>query len=118
MLDATLPELNSPPLASTIDAAKARDVDAARHRNLGAWCVVTVRVHSPAILTRCSVAPAEESPLRLRKVRDAHSRLKKTLTVEQASREPPERDFRASDRPAHNPHNPTAHPIALGETHT
>src|SRR5262245_49352455 len=70
MLDATLPELNSPPLASTIDAAKARDVDAVGvQRKLGAWCVVTVRVHLPAILTRCSGAPAEESPLRFRKVR-------------------------------------------------
>src|SRR5215475_13736386 len=75
MLDASVPELNSPPRASTIDAAKARDVDAIRldrlhgggliHRNLGAWCVFSVRVHSPAILTCRSGSPAEESPLRL-----------------------------------------------------
>src|SRR5262245_24603298 len=82
MLDATSPELDSPALATTVDASKAWDVNAVRldrlqrggliQRNLGDWRVVAVRVHSLAILTCCSGSPAEESPLRLRKARDAH----------------------------------------------
>ena len=79
MLDATLPKLDGPPHASAVDAAKARDADAGGldrrqrgelvHRDLRVGCVATVRVHSLAILTRCSGSPAEESPVRLRNVR-------------------------------------------------
>src|SRR5262249_32893531 len=97
MLDTRFPKLDRPPPASTVDAAKARDVDAARfdglqrdglrQRGVRARCVVSVRVHLPVILTCCSSSPAEESPLRLRKPRDVRSTIG---------------SVKASDCPAHH----------------
>src|SRR5213593_273131 len=116
MLDAILPKLDSPPLASALDAAKARDVDAVGliHKNVRAGCVVTVRVHSPVILTCCSGLPLEESPVRLRKAdhvpaRDHHGHVRNGVVAGRASlikrTEPrPSRTRPAQSRRSTQPH--------------